>query len=118
LKIKGYLFYYPILNGEETIPQTNNVLDVENNPKIKVFWLERLIPDENLHHLKFFPKGDQFWLTDRSKADWKNRVTCFIFLDEKFDFIANNKLKIRKSPAEWIDHPYCSTEYSTKAFTE
>jgi hypothetical protein len=112
LHVKGYLFYFPKIDGSETIPETKE----QNSASIvKTFWRQRLVPGENVSHLKFFP-SNAIIANTKAGIEWRCRVVTFLFLNGKFTFIANNKLRMCKEQDEWIGHRNAIASMEQKDF--
>jgi hypothetical protein len=121
LPVSGFLLYFPVANGTESIPTAfanafsteEDVIDLTgtssrtNQSCFKVFWQNRLVPEALLQRLNFFPKTDTMKMDEFVEKNWRQRIIGFLFLDWHFHYISNNKLKICLEPEMWINHKKC-----------
>lgn len=67
---------------------------------VSVYWQNRFVPETTLKRLPFFPsaKNRMQCSTERIPLNWMDRIKGFIFFDNKFSHISNNKLRLQVDP--------------------
>ena len=67
---------------------------------ISVYWQNRFVPETTLKRLPFFPtaRNRMQCSSDKIPLNWKDRIKGFIFFDNKFSHISNNKLRLQVDP--------------------
>lgn len=68
---------------------------------ISVYWQNRFVPETTLKRLPFFPSARNRMQCSSEKIplNWKDRIKGFIFFDNKFSHISNNKLRLQVDPS-------------------
>ena len=63
---------------------------------VSVYWQNRCVPDSFAQRLPFFPMAKTNLECSNAQLPmlWRNRIKCYLFFDNKFSNISNNKLHL------------------------
>lgn len=67
---------------------------------INIYWQNRFVPESSLERLPFFPaaRSRLQCSKERIPENWRGRIKGFLFFDNKFTHISNNKLRLQADP--------------------
>ena len=67
---------------------------------INIYWQNRFVPESSLERLPFFPAARTRLQcsTEKIPENWMGRIKGFLFFDNKFTHISNNKLRLQADP--------------------
>ena len=100
------LLYFPYVDGEFTHPGWKSD-DSQDEHIFSVFWQGRLVPETTVKTLKgVLPDATTLkqCIDKMLPHNWQKRLKGFLFLDDTFKNISNNKLKITVHPSfnDWL----------------
>ena len=101
------LLYFPFRDGNYSHPDYNSN-DTTDDIIFSVLWQGRLVPETKVKTLKgILPDATTLKQCADKKVPfrWQKRLKGFIFLDDTFKSISNNKLKITVGSSfdEWLE---------------
>lgn len=74
---------------------------------ISIYWQNRLVPETGIDRLSFFPtaRSRLQCSMERIPENWRGRIKGFIFFNNKFTHISNNKLRLQVDPdlETWLE---------------
>lgn len=77
---------------------------------ISIYWQNRLVPETGLDRMPFFPIArNRFQCSmEGISENWRGRVKGFIFFNNKFTHISNNKLRLQVDPdlETWLEKKF------------
>lgn len=77
---------------------------------ISIYWQNRLVPETGIDRLPFFPTAHTRYNCSMEKIseNWRGRVKGFIFFNNKFTHISNNKLRLQVDPdlETWLEKKF------------
>ena len=88
-------------------PKEKEEKTVDLSKTVSVFWQNRYVPKTHALRLPFFPtaKSNLECSNAQLPMQWKNRIICYLFFDNNFSHISNNKLKflLDEGLGGWFD---------------
>jgi hypothetical protein len=77
---------------------------------ISIYWQNRLVPETGIDRLPFFPIARSRLQCDTANIpeNWRGRIKGFIFFNNKFTHISNNKLRLQVDPdlETWLEKKF------------